>query len=181
MLNQSAPALKGWKPEQTAQLTALLNNAAGIDAQRGDNLSLSLLNFVPQAVPVEPVIPFWKDDSILAWVRMIGCGLLALLLLLFVVRPVMKRLTAIRQKPRPHEPVMDVDVMPVPAAQLTAADDERKNIELPSFPGDDSLPSQSSGLEVKLEFLQKLAMSDTDRVAEVLRQWITSNERIDNK
>ncbi len=35
--------------------------------------------------------------------------------------------------------------------------------------------------EVKLEFLQKLAMSDTDRVAEVLRQWITSNERIDNK
>ena len=49
------------------------------------------------------------------------------------------------------------------------------------LPGDDSLPSQSSGLEVKLEFLQKLAMSDTDRVAEVLRQWITSNERIDNK
>lgn len=36
------------------------------------------------------------------------------------------------------------------------------------FPGDDSLPSQNSGLEVKLEFLQKLAMSDTDRVAEVL-------------
>ena len=65
--------------------------------------------------------------------------------------------------------------------RFAAPDDERKNIELPSFPGDDTLPSQSSGLEVKLEFLQKLAMSDTDRVAEVLRQWITSNERIDNK
>ncbi len=32
----------------------------------------------------------------LAWVRLIGCGLLALLLLFFVVRPVMKRLTAVR-------------------------------------------------------------------------------------
>lgn len=183
VLNQSAPALKGWKPEQTTQLTVLLNNAAGIDAPRGDNLSLSLLNFVPQAVPVEPVIPFWKDDSILAWVRLIGCGLLALLLLLFVVRPVMKRLTAIRQKSISQEPVLNADALAIPAAapQFTAADDERKNIELPSFPGDDSLPSQSSGLEVKLEFLQKLAMSDTDRVAEVLRQWITSNERIDNK
>ena len=42
VLNQNAPALKNWKPEQTAQLTALLNNAAGIDAQRGDNLTLSL-------------------------------------------------------------------------------------------------------------------------------------------
>ncbi|MCV4566046.1 flagellar M-ring protein FliF, partial [Escherichia coli] len=34
VLNQNAPALKNWKPEQTTQLTALLNNAAGIDAQR---------------------------------------------------------------------------------------------------------------------------------------------------
>ena len=86
VLNQNAPALKNWKPEQTTQLTALLNNAAGIDAQRGDNLTLSLLNFVPQVAPVEPVIPLWKDDSVLAWVRLIGCGLLALLLLFFVVR-----------------------------------------------------------------------------------------------
>ncbi|HHG9066108.1 TPA: flagellar basal-body MS-ring/collar protein FliF [Citrobacter freundii] len=183
VLNQSAPALKNWKPEQTTQLTALLNNAAGIDARRGDNLSLSLLNFVPQSIPVEPVVPLWKDDNILAWVRLIGCGLLALLLLLFVVRPVMKRLTAERR--RTSTPELALDAAPIAIAadkpHLAATDDERKNIELPSFPGDDSLPSQSSGLEVKLEFLQKLAISDTDRVAEVLRQWITSNERIDNK
>ncbi|HBM9257093.1 TPA: flagellar M-ring protein FliF [Citrobacter freundii] len=183
VLNQSAPALKNWEPEQTTQLTALLNNAAGIDARRGDNLSLSLLNFVPQSIPVEPVVPLWKDDNILAWVRLIGCGLLALLLLLFVVRPVMKRLTAERR--RTSTPELALDAAPIAIAadkpHLAATDDERKNIELPSFPGDDSLPSQSSGLEVKLEFLQKLAISDTDRVAEVLRQWITSNERIDNK
>lgn len=183
VLNQSAPALKNWKPEQTTQLTALLNNAAGIDAKRGDNLSLSLLNFVPQSIPVEPTLPLWKDDSILAWVRLIGSGLLALLLLLFVVRPVMKRLTAERSRTSTPELALDAASMAIPADKphLAAAEDERKNIELPSFPGDDSLPSQSSGLEVKLEFLQKLAMSDTDRVAEVLRQWITSNERIDNK
>ncbi|MBJ4957084.1 flagellar M-ring protein FliF [Salmonella enterica subsp. enterica serovar Goldcoast] len=178
VLNQSAPALKNWKPEQTTQLTALLNNAAGINAQRGDNLTLSMLSFVPQAKPVEPVIPFWKDDSVLAWVRMLGCGLLALLLLFFVVRPVMKRLTALRQNTVLAEPALAI---PATEPHFSAADDERKSVELPSFPGDDSLPSQSSGLEVKLEFLQKLAMSDTDRVAEVLRQWITSNERIDNK
>ncbi|MEG0799579.1 MAG: flagellar basal-body MS-ring/collar protein FliF [Citrobacter sp.] len=183
VLNQSAPALKNWKPEQTTQLTALLNNAAGIDAKRGDNLSLSLLSFVVQATPVEPVLPFWKDDSILSWVRLIGCGLLALLLLLFVVRPVMKRLTAERRRTSTPELALDAVPIAIPADKphFAVAEDERKNIELPSFPGDDSLPSQSSGLEVKLEFLQKLAMSDTDRVAEVLRQWITSNERIDNK
>lgn len=175
VLNQNAPALKNWKPEQTTQLTALLNNAAGIDAQRGDNLTLSLLNFVPQVAPVEPVIPLWKDDSVLAWVRLIGCGLLALLLLFFVVRPLMKRLTAVRT------PVIAPEPEAVSEPWIATPEEERKNVDLPSLPGDDSLPSQSSGLEVKLEFLQKLAMSDTDRVAEVLRQWITSNERIDNK
>ncbi|EFI3985422.1 flagellar M-ring protein FliF [Escherichia coli] len=175
VLNQNAPALKNWKPEQTTQLTALLNNAAGIDAQRGDNLTLSLLNFVPQVAPVEPVIPLWKDDSVLAWVRLIGCGLLALLLLFFVVRPLMKRLTAVRA------PVITPEPEAVSEPWIATPEEDRKNVDLPSLPGDDSLPSQSSGLEVKLEFLQKLAMSDTDRVAEVLRQWITSNERIDNK
>lgn len=174
VLNQSAPALKNWKPEQTTQLTALLNNAAGINTQRGDNLTLSLLNFVPQVAPVEPVIPLWKDDGVLAWVRLIGCGLLALLLLFFVVRPLMKRLTTVRA------PVI-AEPEAVSEPWIAMPEEERKNVDLPSLPGDDSLPSQSSGLEVKLEFLQKLAMSDTDRVAEVLRQWITSNERIDNK
>ena len=182
VLNQSAAALKNWKPEQTTQLTALLNNAAGIDTQRGDNLSLSLLNFVPPSAPVEPAVPLWKDDSVLAWARMIGCGLLALLLLVFIVRPLMKRMTAVRQ-PASAQPDEDASLLAIPAteAEFSTADEERKNVELPSFPGDDALPSQSSGLEVKLEFLQKLAMSDTDRVAEVIRQWITSNERINSK
>ena len=142
VLNQNAPALKNWKPEQTTQLTALLNNAAGIDARRGDNLSLSLLNFVPQSIPVEPVVPLWKDDSVLAWVRLIGYGVLALLLLLFVVHPVMKRLTAERRRTIAPELALDAAPMAIPADKphFAAAEDERKNIELPSFPGDDSLP-----------------------------------------
>lgn len=181
VLNQGAPGLKAWKPEQVTELTTLLNNAAGINAQRGDRLSLSLLDFVPQAVPEAVTIPLWRDDSVLAWARMIGCGILALLVLLLVVRPLTKRLTTMR--PQAIATALSASAAALDAIEpaFSGPEDERKNIELPSFSGDDTLPSQSSGLEVKLEFLQKLAMSDTDRVAEVLRQWITSNERIDNK
>ncbi|MFH7829016.1 flagellar basal-body MS-ring/collar protein FliF [Kluyvera chengduensis] len=181
VLNQSAPGLKAWKPEQLTQLTTLLNNAAGINAERGDRLSISLLNFVPQAEPDSTAIPLWRDDSVLAWARLAGLGILALLVLLLVVRPVMKRLLAQRPQAIAQEPAMSGATFDAIEPSFTAQEEERKNIELPSFSGDDTLPSQSSGLEVKLEFLQKLAMSDTDRVAEVLRQWITSNERIDNK
>ena len=46
---------------------------------------------------------------------------------------------------------------------------------------DDLLPPQSSGLETKVEYLQVLAQSETERVAEVLKQWINSNDRSNSK
>lgn len=182
LLNQSAMPVKGWKAEQIAQVTTMLNNAAGIDPERGDKLSLSMLSFMPVEKIVIPPIPWWQNDSILAWVRMFGIGLLALLILLLVVRPLMKQVDN-RQK-RTLAPALTLEGEPHPVLQVSThgnEEDERKGVEIPSFPGDDALPAQSSGLETKLEFLQKLAISDTDRVAEVIRQWITSNERIDNK
>lgn len=181
VLNRDAAAVKGWTPEQIAQVQTMLNNAAGIDSGRGDKLSLSLLNFLPQEKPAEAVEKWWQNDSLMAWVRLGGIGLLALLILLLVVRPLMKHFMAMQTLRRSAQTAQPEQAQAVPLPVLTTDDDEPKSIELPSFPGDDSLPSQSSGLETKLEFLKKLAISDTDRVAEVIRQWITSNERIDNK
>ena len=148
VLNQNAPALKNWKPEQGphSNLPALLNNAAGIDAQRGDNLTLSLLNFVRRRCLSNRLFPLWKDDGVLAWVRLIGCGLLALC-------------CCFRGAPGNETPDGGACAgyhTRTGSCQRTVVampEEERKNVDLPS-PGDDSLPSQSSGLEVKLEFLQ---------------------------
>ena len=178
VLNQDAAAVKAWQAEQTTQVTAMLNNAAGIDERRGDKLSLSLMHFVPEAKVVPPPVKWWQNDDILAWCRLGGTGVLLLLVLLLVVRPLVKHLIAARRA-QPAAVALSGSGEPSPAAGLD--DEERKGVELPSFSGDDALPAQSSGLETKLEFLKKLAISDTDRVAEVIRQWITSNERIDSK
>lgn len=178
VLNQDAAAVKAWKAEQTAQVTAMLNNAAGIDERRGDKLSLSLMQFVPEEKIVPPPVKWWQNDDILAWCRLGGIGLLLLLVLLLVVRPLVKHLIATRKAHAATASAAERSESSLPA---TLDDEERRGIELPSFSGDDALPAQSSGLETKLEFLKKLAISDTDRVADVIRQWITSNERIDSK
>ncbi|GAL58706.1 flagellar basal body M-ring protein [Pseudescherichia vulneris NBRC 102420] len=178
VLNQDATAVKAWKAEQTAQVTAMLNNAAGIDERRGDKLSLSLMQFVPEEKIVPPPVKWWQNDDILAWCRLGGIGLLLLLVLLLVVRPLVKHLIATRKAHAAMAGAAERSESSLPA---TLDDEERRGIELPSFSGDDALPAQSSGLETKLEFLKKLAISDTDRVADVIRQWITSNERIDSK
>ncbi len=178
VLNQDAAAVKAWKADQTAQVTAMLNNAAGIDERRGDKLSLSLMQFVPEEKIVPPPVKWWQNDDILEWCRLGGIGLLLLLVLLLVVRPLVKHLIATRKAHAATASAAERSESSLPA---TLDDEERRGIELPSFSGDDALPAQSSGLETKLEFLKKLAISDTDRVADVIRQWITSNERIDSK
>lgn len=178
VLNQDAAAVKTWKAEQKAQVTAMLNSAAGIDERRGDTLSLSLMHFVPEEKIVPPPLKWWQNDDILAWCRLGGIGLLLLLVLLLVVRPLVKHLIATHKA---RSATVSAAERSNPSLPATLDDDERRGIELPSFSGDDALPAQSSGLETKLEFLKKLAISDTDRVADVIRQWITSNERIDSK
>lgn len=178
MLNRGAGAVKNWKEPQIQEVTTMLNTAAGIDARRGDSLSLSLMNFVAPDPDDIPTLHWWQDEDILSWARLIGCGIAILLLLLMVVRPLMKRATALREQ---QAALLTNEQNALEQVAMAETGEERKDPELPSFPGDDELPSPSSGLEAKLEYLQKLALNDTDRVAEVIRQWITSNERIDNK
>lgn len=172
VLNQQAAAITAWSDAQQAELQPLLANAAGIDTARGDRLTLSQLAFITPAVPDELIEAWWERDSTLRWAERGGIALLVLLIVLFGLLPMMRRIGQSRTPPA--EPV-------VPAAAATAYDDDSApGLPTSAFPGDDNLPPQGSGLETKVAFLQTLAQSETDRVAEVLKQWISSNDRVNS-
>ncbi|WP_343550769.1 flagellar basal-body MS-ring/collar protein FliF [Pantoea sp.] len=176
VLNQNATAVQGWNNDNQTQINALLAKAAGIDSQRGDELSLALLAFSPAEVPLEDTLPWWERDSSLLWAERAGIGLLALLVILFGLLPMMRRIS------RQSVPVAEME-SPALLAEIPVADKDEGATALlnSSFSGDDNLPPQSSGLETKINYLQTLAQSETDRVAEVLKQWISSNERSSRK
>ena len=177
-LNQTAPALANITPEQLASITRLVESAAGIDTQRGDALTLDVLAFT---VPVnDGVLPqqWWKDPDMQYWGQNGGIGLLALLTLLFGVRPLAQRFGRRERVVKEAEP-LEQDL-------LTDATTEKEETlsALPNIgfnTNDDMLPPQSSGLETKVEYLQVLAQNETERVAEVLKQWINSNDRSNRK
>ncbi|WP_374684521.1 flagellar basal-body MS-ring/collar protein FliF [Scandinavium hiltneri] len=183
VLNRNATFVKNWHAPQIQQITTMLNTAAGIDTQRGDTLTLTMMSFVPPSESDYPKLPWWQDSDILGWAKLAGSVLLALIILLFFVRPTMKRMNAARDERKAlaaaeaTNQALRLDAK----ADTQATTDTVREFELPTLPVDEPLPSPSSGLEAKLEYLQKLAIEDTDRVAEVIRQWITSNERIENK
>lgn len=171
LLNQNATSVKAWSAAQQTEMNALLAKAAGIDSQRGDALSLALMAFNPPAVEVEHTPPWWESRSVLLWAERGGIGLLALLVTLFGLLPMMRR---VARQPQPSPPVL-----------AEPAEDEAKNEDAPLLPNSgfsgDDLPPQGSGLETKINYLQTLAQSETDRVADVLKQWVSSNERSSSK
>lgn len=176
VLNSSAPALAKWTPEQFTALNKLVSDAAGLNSQRGDSLTMSSLAFTNADQMDLPLQRWWQDPDIRDWGQMGGIGFLSLLLLLLGVRPMVQRFGR-----QPERVVTDTRIEPngVLLENDLAQDDDDIVHALPksTFQQDDNFPPQSSGLETKVEFLQTLAQSETERVAEVLKQWINSNER----
>jgi flagellar M-ring protein FliF len=176
-LNKLAPGLKNMPAGQLESITRMVEEAAGIDKSRGDSLTLDTLVFVQPPDYTPPPLKWWEDPSIQRWAEMGGIGLLALLTLLFGVRPLMKRATARRQELLAASKAG----LNAPGIENTAKGDQPEK-ESPlslthSFQSDVTLPPQGSGLEDKVEYLQMIAESETERVAEVLKQWVNSNER----
>ena len=178
-LNQQAPMLMGIKPEQLAALGRLVESAAGIDKARGDALTLDVLAFTPVSDNALPVVRWWQDPAIQYWGKTGGIGVLALLTLLFAVRPLTQRLA--RPAPSVKEEAKEGEARGLLNHQSEPERALEVGMNTSALGSDDSLPPLTSGLETKVEYLQVLAQNETERVAEVLKQWINTNERSNTK
>ncbi|AHK18583.1 flagellar MS-ring protein [Yersinia similis] len=182
VLNKSLPLLAQWTPEQQEELKRLIEDAAGIDVKRGDSLTINMMAFTVPTLIDEPVMPWWQEPSTFRWAELLGIGLLSLLVLWFGVRPLMKRYSRKGPENLPlaissagaDEALDHVDTGVDGVESSPRAESSFSTSSL--WEGDD-LPEQGSGLETKIAHLQQLAQSETERTAEVIKQWINSNER----
>jgi flagellar M-ring protein FliF len=174
ILNADAAALEGWDEARLAQLNQLISDAAGINRERGDSLTVNMMHFTAPPVVEETVVQWWQEPTIMRWVELGGIGLLALILLIFGINPLLRRIAG--PKAAGSHSSQDDGANSAENAEQGAAE-QTAGIDLPksAFHGDDNLPPQSSGLETKIEYLQLLAETETERVAEVIKQWINSN------
>ena len=177
-LNQAAPSLASMTPEQLTALTRLVEDAAGIEKARGDSLTLDRLAFVERTVDGLPVLKWWQDPNIQYWGQNGGIGMLILLTLLFGLRPLAQRYG--RREPSERVAIEGSAQKDAVENELVTTEAGLAGLPGPAFNQDTELPPQSSGLETKVEYLQMLAENETERMAEVLKQWINSNERTDN-
>jgi flagellar M-ring protein FliF len=115
--------------EEIDQITALVRSAIGFDQKRGDQVEVVNLRFAETpATPItEPsgwlsAFQFTKDDIMRA-IEMVVMGLLGLVVVLMVVRPLVRRIIApeVRSAPALLPGVVGADGLPVDPALAAAA------------------------------------------------------------
>jgi len=199
---RAATPKSGWTPAEIANIDKILRGGLGIDANRGDVLTVSSLTF-PAPAPVEPW--YQERDNI---VDMAGYGMYAigaLLGWLLILRPLMRMLNQ-RVAPQPAAaaaaPTLatvqagagnalpgahNAGALPAPGAQAAVQGGTNPALgapatALPSSTGGElpvqalleeyDLPPAGSAVDVMVDHLKVLAGKEPERVAEVVKQWV---------
>lgn len=177
VLNAASGPEGGWDNQARAEIEAMVRSAAGFNAERGDQLTLSVLPFTPVDALLDDM-SWWENPSVHSWARFLVLALLMLLLLLLVVRP------AMRMASRSNSPTAEGELPafdPAESERLIAHQKQEQpalNILSELSPlAEIRLPAPDSGLELQVEHLQMLARNDPERVSEVIKHWIGRGDR----
>ncbi|HLU77030.1 MAG TPA: flagellar basal-body MS-ring/collar protein FliF [Burkholderiales bacterium] len=143
--------LEALSAEELAKIEALVKEAMGYTAARGDSLNVANVPFtVPEAAPAPVEPPVWKQPQYIELAKDVGknllIGALVLIVLFGFVRPLIR--TARNS----------MTVAPAPA-QLTAAPQ-----------------AAAASYEERLQSTRELARSDPKMVASVVRNWVAQDD-----
>lgn len=160
-------------PEEVANLTALVKDAIGFDAERGDNVSVINASFVrPEPVEALPELALWKQPWVWDVARQVGGGLLVLIVAFGVLRPMMRNLVGREVTERELEQRNAAAALPAPVSALTPGQEAGAALAPPD--GGATLPDLSTQ-EHDLEAVRELVHQDPRRVANVMKNWVSEN------
>ena len=141
--------------EELDKITLIARDAMGFDEKRGDSINVVNTEFRQTAMPAAVEVPIWKDPDNLATAKDVGknlaFALVALYLVLGVLRPGIRRLTA-------------------PAISLDTKGPEALTNELEATPP----PTQALAYPEHLQRAKQLARDDPKALAGLVRNWVAA-------
>jgi flagellar M-ring protein FliF len=149
-------------PAELAKVEALVKQAVGFDAKRGDTLNVQNAAFITDAMPAIAEIPLWQRPLIQNLGRQ-GLGAVVVLILIFaVLRPTLKSLM------HPQTPRGQMVAALPRGAQAVALMDERAVSDV-------QMPQAIPEYEQKLALARGAVAQDPKRVAQVIKTWVGSD------
>jgi len=153
-----------WPQEELARMTALVKDAVGFSATRGDSVNLTNQAFIRDDSPVvefEPE-PIWKQAEVQEYGRL-GLGFIFVLLLVFgFFKPLLGRLAAVGDADNMYDLPDELELAPEP---------ELEEITLTGGP-ESLLPGPDLSFEAQLNAIKGMVADDPRRVAQVVKSWL---------
>ena len=175
--------------DQLARIEALVREAIGFDAARGDSVSVMnapFLNEIGQLEDVAPA-PLWQQPWVTDLARQSGGVLLVIIILMALVRPMLKSLLASPAQMLGGQQ-MALAGAGGDAAMLGMAGEERVSLSPQAAAagsrGHQALTDQSKPFAIDLaapyedqvSAVRQVVNEDPKRVAQVVRQWVNDGE-----
>lgn len=158
----TAATTRALTPEELTRIEALIKEAVGFSADRGDSVSVMNAPFVrPEGETALPDIPLWQQPWVRDVLRLV-LGALAVLALIFaVLRPAMRQLVT---------PVETVAIHQETNPMLTGSpqDFQAPNPNTPALPA----ALRPSNYEEKLLTARATATQDPRMVAQLVKGWV---------
>ena len=177
------PVTTPLEADEIARIEALVREAIGFSAERGDSVSVVNAGF-NRPEPMEEIepLPFWENPSWLQWARL-GAGALAVVLvLLMVVKPALNRVLnpapALPAR-REEEEVDEEEAEARAAARLEAqhrAMQEAGPRKLSAEEEAQGILAGPENYEQRLTVAKAAVQQDPRRVAQVVRGWVNAGE-----
>jgi flagellar M-ring protein FliF len=147
------------------RITALVKEAVGYSAQRGDTLNVINAPFTqPEAIEAIPVEPIWEQAWAIDLAKTLGAVILGALLIFMVLRPMISNLAAV--KPTASEMLPAGGGGGLAEDRLSIGGEPEGLIKLPSH----------GAYEDNIEMVKQVVNEDPKLVAQVVRNWIAEDK-----
>lgn len=168
-----------WTEEDINRITALVRDAVGFDASRGDSVTVINKQFAQIQMPEADAVSFWQAPWFIPALKQLGAAGLVLLLVFGVLMPAMRRLSASSSGSKSlattGQTSSDPDTDRRQSSNVSAAqsgDDAKVTLS----GGDDLLlTGPGDSYEHQLGAIKGLVAQDPARVAQVVKNWINND------
>ncbi|WP_160796706.1 flagellar basal-body MS-ring/collar protein FliF [Shewanella insulae] len=164
--------------QELSNIRRLLEGAVGFNTQRGDIIEVVTVPFMDQLVEEAPALAIYEEPWFWRAIKLVMGGLIILVLILFVVRPMLKRLIYPDGQKMPDAPSLGDELAEIedqyaadtlgmlnrPDAEYSYADDG--SILIPDLHKDDDM----------IKAIRALVANEPELSTQVVKGWLQENE-----
>lgn len=156
---------------ELARVEALVKQAVGFNAERGDSVSVMNAPFVRETTPVVTP-PLWEQPVAQNALRLVLGALIILVLVFAVLRPTLRQITGAGRKDTPAEvpPSAEVELVDVNGQPLPALASDQVQLSPTAV-----LAAPVDNYEERLRMAREAVRADSKRVAQVVKGWVAND------